>query len=175
MTPSRRAHDLTVLGDHAHAAPVRLPFEVARHAHARSLCEIAPSTGSTSERHDRHDGERFGIAGKRLGHLEQHGTTATTDSAGDARHGNVDQASITQGIAHRDRKRRRRHRQATAVRIPVGLGQPERNLIELIHVDHLNLFKGWPRLGGELILDHRPRRVRQEYQGTPTTRRGWAR
>ncbi len=175
MMPSTGSVDLTVLSDYSQTPPVGLPLEVPGDAYQRAIRQALAGASGVAERHDGYHGERLGVTRERLGHLEHHGTATATHPTGDAGERHVDQARITQCVAHGDRQRCRRHAQTAAIWVPVGLGQLERNLIELIHFDHQGFCSGWPPLGGELDLVVASRRVRTGYQDGPTGRRGWLR
>lgn len=172
MMPSTRPVDLAVLSDHPQAPLIGLPLEVPGDAYQRPVRQSPVGTSGVSEGHDGHHGERLTVTGECLGDLEHHGSATATHPTGDTGERHIDQAGITQCVAHRDRKRCRRHAKTTAIWVPVGLGQLERNLIELIHFDHQGFCSGWPPLGGELDLDDASRRVRTRYQDGPTGRRG---
>lgn len=175
MMPSTGSVDLTVLSDHPQTSPVGLPLEVPGDVYQRPVLQGAAGTTGVAERHDGYHREWLGVTRERLGDLEQHGSATATHPTGDTGERHIDQAGITQCVAHRDRKRCRRHAKTAGIRIPVGLCQLERNLIELIHFDHQGFCSGWPPLGGELDLDDASRRVRTRYQHGPTGRRGWMR
>lgn len=172
MTPSTGSADHTVLSNHPQTPPIGLPLEVPGDAYQRPVRQSPVGTSGVSEGHDGYHGERLTVTGECLGDLEHHGSATATHPTGDTGERHIDQAGITQCVAHRDRKRCRRNAKTTAIWVPVGLGQLERNLIELIHFDHQGFCSGWPPLGGELDLDDASRRVRTRYQDGPTCRRG---
>lgn len=175
MMPSTGSVDHTVLSDHPQAPPGGLPLEIPGDAYQRPVLQAPAGTCGASEGHDGYHREWLGVTGECLGDLEYRGSATATHPTGDTGERHIDQAGITQCVAHSDRQRCRRHAKTAAIRVPVGLGQLERNLIELIHFDHQGFCSGWPPLGGELNLDDASRRVQTGYQDGPTGRREWSR